>query len=123
VCGVNTYSNTTGAASVDVCTTCPNNTFSASESKVPTDCTCVAGYTGADGTACTACAAGTYKTETGPSGCIACVSGTYSTKVAATSVDMCSSCWANSDSSSGSNEATDCSCDNGYYDSVKYDPP
>jgi Tyrosine-protein kinase ephrin type A/B receptor-like len=56
-CQANTYSITTAAFSGDTCTSCPEHTFSASNSIELSNCSCVFGYIGNDGTACTACAA------------------------------------------------------------------
>ncbi|KAJ1465826.1 hypothetical protein T484DRAFT_1647703, partial [Baffinella frigidus] len=122
VCGVNTYANKTASTSVGACNACPSNTFSMEESLVISDCTCNAGYTGADGTECTACRAGTYKTETGDGGCIDCGVGTFSSAVAATSANVCSGCQGNASTSAGSNNSMDCSCNPGYYNSDMYEP-
>ena len=48
---------------------------------------CNAGYTGPDGGACVACAAGKYKIATGSAACIECAAGTYSTSTGATLVE------------------------------------
>ena len=41
-------------------------------------CTCIVGYTAqANGVACTACGAGTYKSATGTGSCSSCEAGTY----------------------------------------------
>ena len=39
------------------------------------DCTCKAGYTGANGATCQSCSPGTYKAAPGPTACSSCVSG------------------------------------------------
>jgi hypothetical protein len=39
------------------------------------DCTCKAGYTGANGATCQSCEPGTFKAAPGPAACSACVSG------------------------------------------------
>ncbi|KAJ1465804.1 hypothetical protein T484DRAFT_1591497, partial [Baffinella frigidus] len=77
-CVANTYSSAGGATSAGTCTSCPGNTWSASHSGMLADCTCVAGYTGSDGTACTACIAGTHKSLTGAGACTLCATGTFS---------------------------------------------
>ena len=39
------------------------------------DCTCKAGYTGANGAICQSCGPGTFKAAPGPASCSSCVSG------------------------------------------------
>ena len=39
------------------------------------DCTCMAGYTGANGATCQSCGPGTFKAAPGPAACSSCVSG------------------------------------------------
>ncbi len=116
-CGNNTYADVTAGTSPDVCIPCPLNTFSATESLTITECTCNAGYAGEDGTQCTACEAGTFKTLTGNSECLVCGAGTFSSTVAATSESQCTSCQGNSSAAVGSNSSEDCSCNPGFYDS------
>jgi len=53
-----------------------------------TFCVCEAGYTGTAG-ACTACAAGKYKTASGPQECVVCPQGTYMGTVGAS---VCTPC-------------------------------
>ena len=114
-CGGNTYANVIAGTSIDICNACPLKTFSAPESLVITECTCIAGYFGEDGFACTACEAGTYKKKTGDSQCIDCGVDTYSSTTAATSADQCSSCEDHSSARAGSSSSSDCSCIKGYY--------
>jgi Tyrosine-protein kinase ephrin type A/B receptor-like/Regulator of chromosome condensation (RCC1) repeat len=73
-CGVNTYSL---AAAVN-CSTCPANTSSAAGSPLRANCTCLAGYMGANGTACSACQIASYKEFAGDGNCTACPLGTIS---------------------------------------------
>jgi hypothetical protein len=121
-CDANTYSNITGAISNAACLQCPANTVSMQESNQIKDCTCLEGYTGSDGTACTACSAGTYKPDRGSAACTACDEGSYSDQEAAVSIDSCSGCQLHSSSSSGSSGSASCVCYEGYYDSTKHDP-
>jgi hypothetical protein len=51
----------------------PANTVSPPLSSWWNNCTCIPGYTGPDGSACTACAAGSYKTLGGSAACTTCV--------------------------------------------------
>ena len=118
ICGVDTYSNITAATSENDCLACPYKTFSMAESNQIVDCTCMKGYTGADGTACTACNKGTYKSDTGSGQCTDCDEGSYSTTEAAQSKDTCRSCQSNSASNSGSTSNDDCRCNDGFYDSA-----
>ena len=64
-CGAGNYSAATGATAAGTCQSCPTNSQSTTGSDAPTDCVCVAGFSGADGGTCTACAAGTYKNTIG----------------------------------------------------------
>ena len=74
------------------------------------DCRCIAGYTGPDGDACTACSPGTSKAAPGSAPCAQCLSGKYSQAAAAS----CSTCPSNSISPAGSDGLTDCGCNAGY---------
>ncbi|KAJ1470856.1 hypothetical protein T484DRAFT_1577207, partial [Baffinella frigidus] len=112
VCGVDTYSATVAAASADTCSSCPANTFSLTGSSVITACTCLAGYSGSDGTACAPCPAGSYKNVTGDVECTPCAVDHYSDVPART--DVCGACPAFTFSLQGGNELTDCSCLAGY---------
>merc|ERR1711871_644057 len=63
-------------ASSGPCTTCPahSNTHFASgrAGTLASDCKCNNGYTGVDGSACTACVPGKYKNESGSAACTDC---------------------------------------------------
>jgi hypothetical protein len=108
-CKVDTYSNVTAANSSDTCLSCPGNTFAVAASIDLANCICKTGYIGNNGTACTACAAGTHKNTTGPGVCTYCDGGTYSTTTAANSSKTCLFCpWNTSYSGVGSNDFTDC---------------
>jgi hypothetical protein len=113
-CGVSTYSVSVGAVSEDTCSNCPTNTFAAYGSDELTDCICLSGYFGNDGTACTSCTAGTYKENYGSAVCIPCKVDTYSNTTAANSPDNCLICPGNTFSVTGSTEITHCTCKTGY---------
>ena len=66
------------------------------------------GYTGADGSACSACPAGTFKAVNGSSACLPCAAGEYSNWTAATT---CHACPQNAHSAQG---WSGCKCNAGY---------
>ncbi|KAJ1486806.1 hypothetical protein T484DRAFT_1666447 [Baffinella frigidus] len=69
-CNAATYKVATGTGP---CSTCPAGTSSASGSDDLTDCNCLAGYHGTrDGSECTACLAGEFKSEVGTGDCPFC---------------------------------------------------
>ena len=88
-------------------TRCPANSESPIQSQSHFDCICTAGYNGFAGGPCTACPAGSYKTQN-DSNCISCPVGT-SSGFGSTS---CSSCPANM--TIDSNDVSKCSCNKGY---------
>jgi hypothetical protein len=106
-CQPNSYCDMDGAYP------CPLHSNSSAFSKVITDCICQAGYTGMNGTECTACAPGTYKDVVGDGLCELCSGGKYS-GVAGSS--GCESCPANTSMLQESPGQThgDCVCDAGY---------
>jgi len=71
---------------------------------------CATGWTGPAGS-CTQCPAGTYKATTGPVDCNNCEAGTYGSSPGSTT---CVSCPSNSTASEGSDELTDCKCNDGF---------
>jgi hypothetical protein len=93
-CGEGSYSSLIAQVSQNTCVHCPNHTFSPEGSQKIVDCTCNAGYTGADGQICTACIGG-YKNQTGSSACIPCEAGKYALREAANSSRFCYRCKAN----------------------------
>ena len=60
------------------CTACPPNSLSPAGSVAATDCTCNAGYTGANGAGCSPCVAGTFKAAAGSEACVGCPAGKVS---------------------------------------------
>lgn len=113
-CGVNTYS----AAGAAQCEICPSNTFAPARSDVLGDCKCLAGFysqvTGQDGLPCSACEAGKHKAQTGAVPCTNCPANRFSTATAATSNATCLSCTANAVAPIGSGDSTMCLCDRGF---------
>ena len=71
------------------CIKCPVNSNSPEGSTSLTACTCNAGSSGPDGGFCSFCAAGKYKSQTGPQPCVRCPRGTYSYAVGAVSESTC----------------------------------
>ena len=113
-CAGGKYGTDTAATAESMCLDCPANTFSLNASTNLTNCSCNAGYSGAeDGVECVACIAGTYKTGVGIGTCANCGVNEYSTTVAQV-VSTCTSCPSFSQSPEGSDEAIDCRCNAGY---------
>ena len=118
-CGDNTYQPLTAQTNIASCTSCPSQyAVSPTGSSAITSCQCKPGYTnpdGRNGESCAPCWAGEYKTSNGPQACTKCVNGTYSTAFAASSIDTCATCHANTASWAGSSARTDCHCLEGFY--------
>jgi hypothetical protein len=74
------------------CTLCPPNTGSPAETAHGGNCTCIAGFTGANGGPCHACPAGSFKDVSGSGPCISCPTGTFSTKTGAGTNSDCLAC-------------------------------
>jgi hypothetical protein len=112
-CAEDKYSTEGAAVSVATCLGCAANMQSLPGSNEVIDCKCNKGYTGNDGTTCTACIAGTYKTSVGSATCTNCAANKYSIKEANPAND-CDSCPSFAQSPEGSNELIDCQCNAGY---------
>ena len=85
-CEVGTFKEGTGDGE---CSSCPPHRSSEAGSKHPEDCKCAAGYTATeDGDACTACEAGTWKSNLGANQCSPCPAGTSSAS-GSDSLDKC----------------------------------
>ena len=132
-CSAGQYSTAVGATS-DVCHGCPSNSNAPEASDEEVDCTCNAGWTGPDGSPCTACVAGKYKITLGDAACSNCGKGKYSSIANSTSEGTCKSCIAgkystiegnikpldcnlcpaNSYSPHESTALTDCTCNAGH---------
>jgi hypothetical protein len=71
------------------CKNCPNFTSAPTGSLNVNNCSCIPGYTGANGQNCTACEQGKYKSIIGSLPCTSCLSGTFSTGIG---MSTCSPC-------------------------------
>ena len=115
-CAADMYS-TAVAATSNPCLACPLYMQSAAGSDYIAKCRCNAGYTGLDGATCTGCVAGKYKTTVGTNLCTDCLANTFSTAVNKTD-SVCETCvfytTGPSQSLAGSDERTDCRCNQGY---------
>jgi hypothetical protein len=87
-CSSGSYSSAIGAVSNSTCSTCPVRTFSPPGSKIASDCTCNAGWTGPDGGSCLECVPGKYKEVSGSAACSDCPAGSDS-PAASTAVEAC----------------------------------
>ena len=92
------------------CQACPPQSTSKADSPSISDCKCLAGYTGSDGSACEACSGGTYKETQGSGECRGCPKGSF----AAVAATACNSCPSGSDSAAGSDAVDDCKCNAGF---------
>ena len=95
---------------------CPENsdTHSGRGSTNKFNCSCNAGFAGADGSVCQACQAGTYKARTGDVECTPCIQGKYSPDTAAVDIETCRDCPQYSYSPTGSESDRNCTCNAGY---------
>jgi hypothetical protein len=101
-CSPGTYMPLTASTS---CWTCPANSSSIEGSARLVDCLCNPGWTGANGSECSACAPGLFKPHSGPMLCDICDRGTFS--LGAQSI--CSLCPANTYINSvGATACVDC---------------
>ena len=120
-CGAGTYSTVAGATTPSSCEECPSSSQSPVGSNRSTQCQCNAGFTGADGKACSACAAGSYKATAGSLACTFCGEDLYSTSVAAVSAAACAACPQHSYSVAGSGAIDQCHCTPGYKQTPSHD--
>ena len=114
-CAAGKYKSDTGS---DACISCPANTNAPAGSDAESDCilnTCNAGLTSDGNGGCAACAAGTYKAGSGNEACTDCGAGKYSAASGATAESTCSACTADSDAPAGSDDASDCFCNAGFF--------
>jgi hypothetical protein len=93
-CPAGKYSTAIQASSEATCLSCPGNSMSITGSTEVSSCQCEAGYSGPDGGACLACAAGSHKATAGSA--------------------ACTFCPAYSSSPPGSDALADCQCEAGY---------
>ncbi|MBR3930762.1 MAG: hypothetical protein IKJ62_04255, partial [Alphaproteobacteria bacterium] len=109
------YVSTTGASSQSACTSwrANTNTNGATGSTSTSACVCKAGYY-LNGSTCTACAAGKYKSaNSNATSCSNVNANCYTTGTGSTSACP-NSCPSNSSSAAGSDSRDDCSCNAGY---------
>jgi hypothetical protein len=152
MCPAGKFSKETGKTSLSTCTLCPPGKFSTGTqtgscvdcpagsfvdvagSSTLGDCACNMGYTGLDGSICSACSAGSYKAVKGSapcemcsagkfssdqganseSKCLPCPQGTYNTNTSQTSAAACIKCPMGSDAKAGSARKMECRCNFGY---------
>ena len=114
LCVQGKFSSVTGAISETTCDDCPLNTFSSDGSGQLTNCTCILGHTGDDGTICNGCIAGTWKSVNGSASCSLCTPGKYSSVTASISEATCEECPAHTYSGDGSGLLINCTCNFGY---------
>ena len=88
-CGAGNYSAAVGATAASTCLACPASSLSPSGSGVSTNCVCIAGFSGPDGGACTACAAGKYKPAAGSAPCTDCLANSYHALTGRTAASAC----------------------------------
>ena len=85
-CPANTYSSSTKSR----CIECPAHSATTStKSESSNACKCLAGFTGADGSSCTACLRGTYKSVHGSERCMRCPSLAITSDVASADLSEC----------------------------------
>lgn len=102
-CGADSWQDAEGQSE---CVPCPAQARSLAGSKAQTACLCNPGFSGQK--ACTACAAGTFKTGTGPAACARCDTGTTTTATAAAAAAACTACPAGTYGLSGADDAAVC---------------
>lgn len=111
LCPADSYQDQLGAFNASFCKACPANTFALPGSTDITNCSCIPGYTGPDGRACTSYLVGKYKKVSGSAECLLCEEGTYVNITAATS---CVSCPRAASAAPGASEISNCTCIPGY---------
>jgi len=120
------YAALTVGSTDSVCQACPANSRSAAASTVNTACTCNAGYTGIDGSTCSACPPGSSKTASGDSACIpyTCPADQFSSEVAANVAAVCWACPSSAVSVAASTAPAACQCRAGTYEETRVlNPP
>ena len=104
--------------SSQACIQCPANSHTHAQNVgmnvAVENCSCNAGYTGQDGTACVACKNGKYKMVTGSAKCSICGAGKFLPHLGSNSETSCKKCPANSNSENGSSLIRNCTCNIGY---------
>ena len=109
-CAPGFYKNKT--MSNDACTTCPASSYEPDlGATAVTNCSCNAGYEGADGGPCLACPLGKYKDTNGTASCVSCPGDTYIDVLGSA---FCKACPQFTTSVVGSVAVTACRCVPGY---------
>lgn len=112
-CDTGKFSTDVARTDVATCQTCPSNSNTVGGGHdAPGDCTCNAGYTGADGVWCDACVPGKFKSITGSSDCLSCGEGKYSTALGSVG-GTCTNCPANTNAPAASGSPVACTCNAG----------
>ena len=103
-CPQGRYSQDIGAVSEMSCLQCPSFSWSPAGAANASNCTCILGYTGANGQECAACTPGKFKDTNGTSPCRVCSMGSYSLA----GQSLCTQCPAGSMSVAGSGSKAMC---------------
>jgi hypothetical protein len=88
LCPRGKYSESIGSSNASSCLSCPLNSYSYEGSRSSLNCTCNAGYSGANGQNCVECLEGKYKDWQGQGACKSCPQNANSTR-AAYSITIC----------------------------------
>jgi len=93
LCPITSYSTILGATNLSTCQSCPPNSDAPEGSNKRNNCTCNAGFTGADGDTCVLCAPGTFKFTSGSAACkmVACPAGQFASTLSSNVARMCGS--------------------------------
>jgi len=110
-CVPDSYQNSLAATT---CNACPAYTTSPGGQPSVDNCTCRAGFTGADGGPCETCAAGTFKNQSGSERCQECDADTYNPDRGARSARQCVQCPFMSISAPKSASKAACLCAPGF---------
>lgn len=112
-CDTGKFSTAVARTDAATCQACPSNSNTVGGGHdAAVDCTCNAGYTGADGVWCDACIPGKFKSITGSSDCLSCAEGKYSTVLGSVG-GTCTNCPANTNAPAASGSPVACICNAG----------
>ena len=112
-CDTGKFSTAVARIDVATCQLCPSNSNTVGGGHdAPGDCTCNAGYTGADGVWCDACVRGKFKSITGSSACLSCAANKYSTVLGSVG-GTCTDCPTNTNAPEASSSPAACTCNAG----------
>jgi len=112
-CDTGKFSTAVARTDVATCQTCPSNSNTVGGGHdAAGDCTCNAGYTGADGTWCDPCVRGKFKSITGSSDCLSCAANKYSTVLGSVG-GTCTDCPTNTNAPEASSSPAACTCNAG----------